>query len=74
MSRKAKSTNPADKQAPLSGKVENDFNQQGEQAPTQRNEGRRTPASRHDRESQIGSDNQSNMRRGQTSHAPNKGR
>lgn len=73
MARKAKSQNPGDKQAPLSGKVDNDFNQQGEQTPTQKNEGRRTPASRTDRESQLGSSNQSNMRRGITSHAPNKG-
>lgn len=58
-----------DKQAPLSGKVENDFNKQGEQKPTQKNEGRRSPASRHDRESQLGSDNQTRARRG----APNSG-
>jgi hypothetical protein len=58
-------TNPApDKQAPLSGKVENDFNKVGEQKPTQKNEGRRTPASRSDRESQLGSHNQGNERRG----------
>ncbi len=60
----ARRLNPSDKQAPLSGKVENDFNRRGEQKPTQRNEGRRTPLSRHDRESQLGSDNQSRSRRG----------
>ena len=53
----------SDKQAPLSGKVANDFNKQGEQAPTQKNEGRRTPESRHDREAHIGN-NQSHMRQG----------
>ena len=74
MTKRSKHPSPADKQAPLSGKVENDFNKQGEQTPTQKNEGRRTPASRNDRESQVGSDNQSNMRRGTTSHAPNTGR
>lgn len=74
MSRKAKSQNLADEQAAPSGKVENDFNKQGRQAPTQKNEGRRTLDSRSDRESKIGSDNQTSMRRGTTSHAPNKGR
>jgi len=59
----AKSQNPRDKQAALSGKVENDFNKVGSQKPTQKNEGRRTPESRHDREAQIGH-NQSQMRRG----------
>lgn len=56
--------NAKDKQAPLSGKVENDHNQQGGQAATQKNEGRRTPQSRHDRESNIGGDNQSQKREG----------
>lgn len=65
----AKRHNVRDKQAPLSGKVENDFNKQGEQKPTQKNEGRRTPDSRHDRESQLGSGNQSHARRG----GPNSG-
>ena len=74
MTKKSRNQSPADKQAPMTGKVENDFNKEGEQAPTQKHEGRRTPQSRSDRESQIGSDNQSNMRRGTTSHAPNKGR
>jgi hypothetical protein len=45
--------------------VENDFNKIGEQKPTQKNEGRRTPQSRSDRESQIGSQNQGRARRGQ---------
>jgi hypothetical protein len=74
MTKKSRNQSPADKQAPMTGKVENDFNKQGEQAPTQKNEGRRTPESRHDREAHVGSDNQSNMRRGATSHAPNKSR
>jgi hypothetical protein len=60
----AKLQNPRDKQAPLSGKVENDFNKMGEQKPTQKNEGKRTPESRHDREAHIGSQNQSKTRRG----------
>ena len=59
-----KSQNPQDRQAPLSGKVENDFNKVGEQRPTQKNEGKRSPKSRHDRESHIGGDNQSQTRRG----------
>lgn len=65
----SKRQNVRDKQAPLSGKVENDFNKQGETKPTQKNEGRRTPDSRHDREAQLGSGNQSRSRRG----APNSG-
>lgn len=61
--------NPRDQQAPQSGKVENDFNKMGEQAPTQKNQGRRTPQSRHDRESKIGGGNQPQSQRG----APNSG-
>jgi hypothetical protein len=57
-----------DKQAALSGKVENDFNKMGEQQPTQKNEGRRTPESRSDRESQVGSQNQTQARRGGLGH------
>ena len=60
----AKKQNARDKQAPLSGKVENDFNKLGEQKPTQKNEGQRTPQSRHDREAQVGGQNQSQARRG----------
>lgn len=56
---------PQDKQASQSGKVENDSNKQGNQAPTQRNEGRRTPQSRHDREANIGGQsNQNQLRTG----------
>lgn len=64
---------PQDKQAPQSGKVENDTNKQGNQKPTQSNEGQRTPQSRHDREAQIGN-NQSKMRggspQGSNTHQP----
>jgi hypothetical protein len=59
----ARNLNPQDKQAPHTGKVENDTNKLGEQEPTQLNQGQRTPASRHDRESQVGSQNQSQSRR-----------
>jgi hypothetical protein len=62
-----------DKQAGLSGKVDNDTNKLSKQHPTQKNEGRRTPQSRHDREAQVGN-NQSQARRGSTmpgNHAGN---
>ena len=59
---------PQDKQAGQSGKVENDFNKAGEQPPTQKNQGQRTPQSRGDREDHIGV-NQSQARR----NAPNSG-
>lgn len=42
-----------------------EHNAQGQQAPTQRNEGRRTPESRNDRGDQRGGTNQHQMRRGQ---------
>ena len=56
--------NARDKQAARSGKVENDTNKMGETAPTQKNEGRRTPESRHDRESHLGGENQTMTRKG----------
>lgn len=59
-----KHQNPRDKQAPQSGKVENDSNKLGEQNPTQKNEGKRTPESRHDREGHVGSQNQTQARKG----------
>lgn len=59
-----KQQNPRDKQPGLSGKVENDTNKLGETRPTQKNEGRRTPKSRHDREAQVGSQNQHQARSG----------
>lgn len=52
-----------DKQAALSGKVENDTNKVGHQHATQKNEGQRTPQSRHDREDHIGN-NQHKVRAG----------
>jgi len=59
---------PQDKQAGLTGKVDNDFNKIGNEAPTQKNEGKRTPQSRSDRVDHIGN-NQSHMRQG----GPNQG-
>ena len=56
---------PEDQQAGNAGKVENDHNKQGNQRPTQSNEGERTPQSRHDREDHIGN-NQVKVRRGST--------
>jgi hypothetical protein len=56
--------NPQDKQEPHTGKVENDANKQGEQDPTQLNQGKRTPDSRSDREAHVGGSNQSQSRRG----------
>ena len=55
---------PLDEESGHGGKVENDTNKTGAQEPTQKNEGRRTPQSRHDRESHIGSGNQTQSRRG----------
>jgi hypothetical protein len=46
------------------GKLANDTNQAGHQAPTQKHEGKRTPLSRSDRESHIGADNQARGRKG----------
>lgn len=46
------------------GQAANDTNQMGAQSPTQKNEGKRTPQSRNDRDTQIGSDNQSRTRQG----------
>lgn len=56
--------NPADFQTPHTGKVANDHNRQGGQSSTQTNQAQRTPASRHDRESQAGSQNQIQARTG----------
>ncbi len=52
----------SDRQEPGKGKVENDHNRQGAKPPTQRNEGQRTPESRHDREAHVGSGNQAQTR------------
>jgi phage repressor protein C with HTH and peptisase S24 domain len=65
----AKHQNARDQQTGSSGKVANDTNKLGETRPTQKNEGRRTPESRHERDSQVGSHNQNQARRG----APNSG-
>lgn len=53
-----------DKQTGQTGKVENDHNKAGDTQPTQKNEPRRTPQSRHDRDTHLGSDNQNQSRRG----------
>lgn len=58
-----------DKQAGLSGKVDNDTNKVGKAQATQKNEGRRTPQSRHDREDHIGN-NQSKIRSGTPQKGP----
>lgn len=60
----SKNQSPADKQQPHTGKVANDTNKTGERDATQLNQGHRTPQSRSDRESHIGSSNQSQSRRG----------
>jgi hypothetical protein len=60
--------NPRDAQTPQTGKVENDSNKLGEQAPTQLNQGQRTPDSRSDREAHVGGSNQSQSRRGPVGH------
>jgi hypothetical protein len=56
--------NPADHQQPGTGKVVNDHNKVGATEPTQKNEGERTPESRHDRENLAGSHNQVTARKG----------
>lgn len=58
-----KSKNPADQQTPQTGKVENDHNKQGRQPPTQKNEVKRTPDSRSDREANI-RNNEAHMKQG----------
>jgi hypothetical protein len=56
---------PQDKQPAMTGKNENDTNKMGNQAPTQKNEGKRTPESRSDREDHIGGQsNQNQLRTG----------
>lgn len=46
------------------GKMSNDTNKMGAQSPTPKNEGKRTPASRNDRDDKLGSDNQTRSRKG----------
>ncbi len=55
-----------DAQTPHTGKVANDHNKLGGRAPTQKNQGARSPQSRSDRDDRVGSMNQSRMRRGGT--------
>ncbi len=64
------STSPRDAQTPHTGKVVNDRNKLGDQAPTQKNQGARSPQSRSDRESHVGGTNQSRQRRGETGKPP----
>ena len=59
-----KKKHDADPQEPGQHKVENDHNRTGNQPPTQTNQGQRTPDSRSDRTDHIGSDNQSQSRKG----------
>jgi hypothetical protein len=67
-----------DKRKPLTpgggGKLANDSNQVGQQKATQTNQGRRTPASRSDREAHLGSDNQIRGRRGGAGSPSGEGR
>ena len=58
--------NPRDEQTSKTGKVANDHNKVGDQALTQKNQSKRTPDSRTDREAHIGSSNQTQSRRGST--------
>ncbi|MEY4712371.1 MAG: hypothetical protein RIS88_1821 [Pseudomonadota bacterium] len=58
------STRKRDAQAPGTGKVANDHNKLGDKAPTQKNQGERSPQSRNDRDTQVGSMNQSRVRQG----------
>ncbi|MES2564104.1 MAG: hypothetical protein V4637_15435 [Pseudomonadota bacterium] len=69
-SRMNKVAKERDKQAPQSGKVENDHNKMGGQAATQKNEGKRTPESRNDRDTHIGRGNQTQSRQGGPSSGP----
>lgn len=45
------------------GKLANDTNKVGAQRPTQKNQGKRTPMSRDDRQAHLGADNQERKRR-----------
>ena len=54
-----------DKQEPGTGKVANDHNKVGHKEPTQTNQGKRTPESRHDRQNIAGGpQNQVSARKG----------
>jgi hypothetical protein len=54
--------NARDEQTPKAGKAENDKNKLGQAPTTQLNQGKRTTDSRSDRESHIGSGNQTQSR------------
>lgn len=58
--------NSRDEQTPKTGKVANDHNKAGDQPVTQKNEAKRTPESRTDREAHLGRGNQTQSRRGNT--------
>ena len=62
----AQKQNPRDEQPANTGKVANDHNKVGAQALTQKNEAKRTSDSRTDREAHLGSNNQTQSRRGNT--------
>ena len=70
----ANKQNPMEKKTGHGGKIDNDVNKTGEQPPTQKNEGKRTPQSRSDRETNIGGNNQSQSRRGATPGSSDGGR
>jgi hypothetical protein len=56
---------PVDRQEPRAGKIANDRNKLGNQQPSQTNQGRRTPESRHDRQTiGAGPQNQISARKG----------
>jgi hypothetical protein len=52
--RSGKEVAAQDRQTPHSGKSANDHNKVGQTHPTQTNQGRRTPESRHDRQTTAG--------------------
>ena len=61
----ADASGQAEPQASHGGKVANDHNKTGNQAPTQTNQGQRTPESRHDRQTLgAGPQNQVSARKG----------
>ena len=57
-------THPHDPQQARTGKVANDHNKAGERAPTGTHQDQRTPQSRSDRTTHVGSGNQSQARQG----------
>jgi hypothetical protein len=64
-------TTPPKPHAPgMGGKLDNDVNKAGAQPLTQKNEPRRTAVSRSDRESLVGSQNQTRVRKGSANRPP----